>query len=682
VTNLDTGIGIYGGLFHITAITHSFVVFISILGIIILQLSSFYPRRIYNIAIDYIYKNRLQLKNIDKYDLIGEQIRIIEYPLVILFILIGAMFLMSSCDLVSMFLSIELQSYGLYILATLYRNSEYATSAGLTYFLLGGLSSCFILLGSSLLYVNTGVTYLDGIYVLYSLSDSISSEYLTINYDLVKEKGKKLNEIYSNQPFNLALLILSVGYLFKVSSAPFHFWSPDVYDSLPTIVTTFVAIIAKISIFIFILDLVHYAKDRKSEFSWTDILRSDPGNHSAWDQLSNSGDALKLLIPNYSRKTISGWINYSCMVISQKMIEKEMGNRGSKSITCFKNVIVKEQRVNGSWQGNNTPCLRCTLMGFEGNYQVKILSKQINKWRSLNTLAAPQPKITPGSLDLLNAYFVTGFTDGEGCFSIIIGKSPQYKTGWKVQAIFEISLHKKDLAILEKIKYYFGGVGNITKHGKDCVHIRVISKTDLSQIIDHFNKYPLLTQKLADFLLFKKAVDLIDRKEHLTIEGLQKIVAIKAAINRGLSDELKAAFPNIVPMIRPLIVEQVIKNPNWVSGFTSGEGCFLINIYKSLTKLGESVKLIFTLTQHSKHELLMKSLIEFFGAGNVYKSREAIDFKITKIEDITDKLIPFFDKYKIVGVKSLDYQDFKKVAELMNNKAHLTSEGLEEIRNE
>jgi len=272
VTNLDTGIGIYGGLFHITAITHSFVVFISILGIIILQLSSFYPRRIYNIAIDYIYKNRLQLKNIDKYDLIGEQIRIIEYPLVILFILIGAMFLMSSCDLVSMFLSIELQSYGLYILATLYRNSEYATSAGLTYFLLGGLSSCFILLGSSLLYVNTGVTYLDGIYVLYSLSDSISSEYLTINYDLVKEKGKKLNEIYSNQPFNLALLILSVGYLFKVSSAPFHFWSPDVYDSLPTIVTTFVAIIAKISIFIFILDLVHYAKDRKSEFSWTDIL--------------------------------------------------------------------------------------------------------------------------------------------------------------------------------------------------------------------------------------------------------------------------------------------------------------------------------------------------------------------------------------------------------------------------
>jgi NADH:ubiquinone oxidoreductase subunit 2 (subunit N) len=71
-----------------------------------------------------------------------------EYPLIILFILIGAILLMSSNDLVSMFLAIELQSYGLYIFATLYRDSELSTSAGLTYFLLGGLSSCFILLGS------------------------------------------------------------------------------------------------------------------------------------------------------------------------------------------------------------------------------------------------------------------------------------------------------------------------------------------------------------------------------------------------------------------------------------------------------------------------------------------------------------------------------------------------------
>jgi len=101
----------------------------------------------------------------------GEQFKIIEYPLILLFIITGSIFLVSTSDLVSIFLSIELQSYGLYLLSTIYSNSELATSGGLTYFLLGGLSSCFILLGTSLLYANSGTTNLDGIYVITSLSD-------------------------------------------------------------------------------------------------------------------------------------------------------------------------------------------------------------------------------------------------------------------------------------------------------------------------------------------------------------------------------------------------------------------------------------------------------------------------------------------------------------------------------
>lgn len=101
----------------------------------------------------------------------AEQFRILEYPLIILFVIIGGVFLITSCDLISIFLSIELQSYGLYILCTIYRNSERATSAGLTYFLLGGLSSCFILLASSLLYGNSGNTSFDGLYVINNISN-------------------------------------------------------------------------------------------------------------------------------------------------------------------------------------------------------------------------------------------------------------------------------------------------------------------------------------------------------------------------------------------------------------------------------------------------------------------------------------------------------------------------------
>jgi len=117
----------------------------------------------------------------------------------------------STSDLVSIFLSIELQSYGLYLLSTLYRNSELATSGGLTYFLLGGLSSCFILLGSSLLYANSGTTNLDGIYIITSLSD------------LANNNINIISSLYKSYYINLSLLILSVGFLFKVSAAPFHF---------------------------------------------------------------------------------------------------------------------------------------------------------------------------------------------------------------------------------------------------------------------------------------------------------------------------------------------------------------------------------------------------------------------------------------------------------------------------
>jgi NADH-ubiquinone oxidoreductase chain 2 len=105
----------------------------------------------------------------------GEHLKIIEYPLILLFVVSGAIFLMSTNDLVSIFLSIELQSYGLYLLSTIYRNSELATTGGLIYFLLGGLSSCFILLGTSLLYANSGTTNMDGLYIITSISDNINS---------------------------------------------------------------------------------------------------------------------------------------------------------------------------------------------------------------------------------------------------------------------------------------------------------------------------------------------------------------------------------------------------------------------------------------------------------------------------------------------------------------------------
>jgi len=81
-------------------------------------------------------------------------------------------------------------------------------------------------------------------------------------------------------------------------------------------------------------------------------------------------------------------------------------------------------------------------------------------------------------------------------------------------------------------------------------------------IINHFDKYPLITQKRADYELFKQAVELMEQKEHLTPEGLAKIVALKASMNTGLSEELKAAFPEILPVSRPSVLNSKIKDPH------------------------------------------------------------------------------------------------------------------------
>lgn len=258
---LGKGIGIYGGLFNVTSFTQTFNIFIFLVSAIILTLTAFYPRKVY-IKEHSSFYSLLFMKLVYNKNTIsnktGEQFRIIEYPLIIIFILCGAVFLMSSADLISIFLSIELQSYGLYILSTLYRNSESSTRSGLTYFLLGGLSSCFILLGSALLYANSGTSNLDNIYVITSMSDVSSFSFIS-NW-------------YEPSYLHLSLVILFVGFLFKVSAAPFHFWSPDVYDGIPTIVTTYVAIIAKISIFAFFLELVYNTEYYFFDFSLKNIL--------------------------------------------------------------------------------------------------------------------------------------------------------------------------------------------------------------------------------------------------------------------------------------------------------------------------------------------------------------------------------------------------------------------------
>ena len=299
-----------------------------------------------------------------------------------------------------------------------------------------------------------------------------------------------------------------------------------------------------------------------------------------------------------------------------------------------------------------------------------------NKYRSYSS------KALYSTQNLLNCWFLTGFTDAD-CYTLSILRNKKSRTGWVIIPSFQIVLHQKDKALLEQIQTYFG-VGKVYKQSKESFMYQVKSVKDLTAIIAHFDKYPLITKKRADYELFKLAINCIKNKEHLTWEGLSKMVSIKASLNRGLSDELKAVFSNITPIARPLVQNLPIPDPYWLAGFVSGEGCYFVEI-SSLRQdiaLGFQVRLRFKLAQHIRDLPLIQSLINYLDCGNVNirSNKLACDFQVTKFADLVEKINPFFKKYSLLGVKSKDFADFSKVAELMKNKAHLTVKGLEQIR--
>ena len=351
---------------------------------------------------------------------------------------------------------------------------------------------------------------------------------------------------------------------------------------------------------------------------------------------------------------------------------------------------VKEQRVDGSSSSRNLEFVRCTLVAGK-----PVLGRKIHHWPwgpvssklmkvrgDYNITTQATYRLIHYSSFTLDPWFVTGFVDAEGCFMIGLTKSEQYRLGYQVTAIFKIGLHVKDSDLLSQIQDFFG-VGVITKHGKTTLQYTVKSIKDLNVILSHFDTYPLISQKWSDYKLFKQAVLLIKNKEHLTKEGLKKIFSLRASINLGLSDELQLVFPDIVPATRTLPVDLKIKNFNYIAGLTSGDGCFFVSIRNSsYTVSGKSLVLKFQIVQHSRDVELMKMLISTLGCGRIelVLQQSAVYYVVTKYQDILEKLIPLFDNYPIKGVKALDYSDFKKIVFLMKDKAHLTEQGLMEIR--
>jgi len=155
-----------------------------------------------------------------------------EFPILILLAVTGMMIMVSANDLIVLYMGLELQSLALYVIAAFNRDSVRSTEAGLKYFVLGALSSGMLLYGASLIYGYAGTTTFEGI------SRIVSSEGVGLG-------------------LTFGLVFVCAGLAFKISAAPFHMWTPDVYEGSPTPVTAFFATAPKVAAGILFARVLH-----------------------------------------------------------------------------------------------------------------------------------------------------------------------------------------------------------------------------------------------------------------------------------------------------------------------------------------------------------------------------------------------------------------------------------------
>ena len=174
------------------------------------------------------------------------QIYFFEYPVLFLFSILGMLVMISANDLIVLYISIELQSLSLYVLVALRRGSIKGSEAALKYFILGSIASAVILYGCSMVYSVVGST----------------------NYEIIKQFS---DQSFDNLILSLGLVLIISGVAFKLSAAPFHMWTPDVYEGSPTSVTTVLITLPKLAALIVLVNLLLYPFQNQT-ITWVPII--------------------------------------------------------------------------------------------------------------------------------------------------------------------------------------------------------------------------------------------------------------------------------------------------------------------------------------------------------------------------------------------------------------------------
>ncbi|KAG2219182.1 hypothetical protein INT45_008357 [Circinella minor] len=284
----------------------------------------------------------------------------------------------------------------------------------------------------------------------------------------------------------------------------------------------------------------------------------------------------------------------------------------------------------------------------------------------------------------LSAY-ISGFTQADGNFHIALEKATKSTLGLRVKPKFSLSQHISAKPFFEYLKTHLD-VGYVYTSRSD-VNFSVNSLPQIkNKILPLFDEYPLRDGKLNSYLRFKQVVKMMDNKQHLTKEGLAKIIHISYSMNpigslrteenklkllKSIGYDQEIYLENLsIPNLSPI-------NPDFVSGLTDGDGSFFIS-FRSNGRVTPS----YTVIQDNSCRNVLEELVRYFNCGKVYDLKSnSCRFQVENLDDIINKVIPHFNNYLLLTEKKTHFEIFSKACELMQSNSHKTQEGFLELIN-
>jgi len=284
-----------------------------------------------------------------------------------------------------------------------------------------------------------------------------------------------------------------------------------------------------------------------------------------------------------------------------------------------------------------------------------------------------------------------------------IFKSKTAAIGWTVEPCFIITLHVRDLELLNSIRGFFS-VGSVLIVGNDA-RFRVRSRSELNVIIAHFNNYPLQTTKALNFTYFCEILNFINNRVHTNIPGFLKLCSLINKLNKPLSQPLLDKLAEIGPLpsvefetslnLSASNIEQVL-NPYWISGFALffltlflseitkkklGEGCFTYFTKTRVNSAGKTVKdysLVFEISQRTQDLHILNLIASYFKTGKVYTDTSRISrYRLRTKDPISNTLIPHFKNYPLAGHKALQCSLWFKIVCLLNDQVRTEQRDIE-----